>query len=129
MHRYLKHLSSDTEGAYVLAKRADRHHHNIVASPVKGIGEIRSFFHFFQEIGIILPDIGTAARIDESSKDELLKPTVDFFHRIVVHYALWFTEVRHQMGMDKALEILDATSAKSLGSGLRPAQHRAHLFR
>ena len=31
---------------------------------------------------------------------------VDMFTRIVVHYGLWFTEVRHQMGMEKALEVL-----------------------
>lgn len=62
-----------------------------------------------------MPDQHTATRIDDLSKDDLLKLTADFFHRIIVHYALWFTEVRRQMGMDKALEMLDAASAKSLG--------------
>ncbi|OGP63373.1 MAG: cytosolic protein [Deltaproteobacteria bacterium RBG_13_49_15] len=38
---------------------------------------------------------------------------LDMFHRIVVHYALWFTEIRHQMGMKKALELLTVASKKS----------------
>jgi hypothetical protein len=35
------------------------------------------------------------------------------FHRIIIHYALWFTEVKHQMGMEKALETLKSASVKS----------------
>ena len=27
---------------------------------------------------------------------------IDMFTRIVVHYGLWFNEVQHQMGMEKA---------------------------
>jgi hypothetical protein len=46
-------------------------------------------------------------RIDDLSKADLLKLVPDFLHRIIIHYALWFTEVRHQMGMPKALEMLD----------------------
>ncbi len=62
-----------------------------------------------------MTDLHTAARIDDLSQEDLIRLTADFFHRIIVHYALWFTEVRHQMGMDKALEMLDAASSKSLG--------------
>ncbi|KJS32722.1 MAG: cytosolic protein [Desulfatitalea sp. BRH_c12] len=54
-------------------------------------------------------------RIDDLSKDELLKVLPDFMHRIVIHYALWFTEVRHQMGMPKALEMLSAVFEKNMG--------------
>jgi len=38
---------------------------------------------------------------------------VDLFHRITMHHALWFTEVRHQMGNEKALEMLSSASKKS----------------
>ncbi len=38
---------------------------------------------------------------------------LDMFHRIIVHYALWFSEVKHQMGMEKALETLGSASEKS----------------
>lgn len=38
---------------------------------------------------------------------------VDMFHRITMHHALWFSEVRHQMGHEKALEMLSSASRKS----------------
>ncbi len=39
----------------------------------------------------------------------------DMFNRIVVHYALWFTEIRHQMGMEKALEALETATNRGVG--------------
>ena len=53
-------------------------------------------------------------RIEDLEDPDLVRLVGDMFHRIVVHYALWFTEVRHQMGMDKALEALDSASRRSL---------------
>ncbi len=47
-------------------------------------------------------------------KDEKARFIADMFNRIVVHYALWFTEVRHQMGMEKALEVLDRATERSV---------------
>lgn len=44
---------------------------------------------------------------DELDPEAGARMVMDLLHRIVVHYALWFTEVRHQMGMERALEILD----------------------
>ncbi len=38
---------------------------------------------------------------------------MDMFHRIIVHYALWFTEVRHQLGPEKALQALETASQRS----------------
>jgi hypothetical protein len=38
---------------------------------------------------------------------------LDMFHRIIIHYSLWFTEIRHQMGMEKALELLFSVFSKS----------------
>ncbi len=32
---------------------------------------------------------------------------IDFFHRTIMHHALWFAEVKHQLGHEKALAILD----------------------
>jgi hypothetical protein len=43
---------------------------------------------------------------------------MDLLHRIVIHYGLWFTEVRHQMGPEKALETLAAASGRSLENQL-----------
>lgn len=43
---------------------------------------------------------------NELSHLENGKFIVDLFHRITMHHALWFTEVRHQMGEERALEFL-----------------------
>ena len=37
---------------------------------------------------------------------ERAKLAMDMMHRIVMHHVLWYTEVRHQMGTEKALEAL-----------------------
>lgn len=54
-----------------------------------------------------------ANRLDELNHEETARYIVDLFHRIIVHHALWFSEVKHQMGMDKALEMLHVASRKS----------------
>jgi Family of unknown function (DUF6125) len=54
--------------------------------------------------------------LDKNLKARLI---VDMLTRIVVHYGFWFTEVRHQMGMDKALEVLEKATEKSLSIGLK----------
>ena len=41
------------------------------------------------------------------------KLVIDLFHRLVMHHALWFSEVKHQMGPDAAMETLWAVSEKS----------------
>ncbi len=38
---------------------------------------------------------------------EKAKLIVDFFHRSMMHHAMWYAEVQHQMGKEKALKILD----------------------
>ncbi|MCK5311432.1 MAG: cytosolic protein [Desulfobacteraceae bacterium] len=48
------------------------------------------------------------------SKEERSKFILNMFNRIIVHYSLWFTEVRHQMGMDKALEVLETATQRGL---------------
>ena len=60
-------------------------------------------------------------QFDISSADRSLKSKmlVDMFKRVVVHYGLWFTEIRHQMGMDKALEVLEKATDKSLAIGMQ----------
>ena len=56
------------------------------------------------------------AGLDKPMKTRLI---VDMLTRIAVHYGLWFTEVRHQMGMDKALEALEKATGKSISIGLK----------
>ena len=54
--------------------------------------------------------------LDKSLKAKLI---VDMVTRIAVHYGLWFTEVRHQMGMDKALDVLEKATGKSVSIGMK----------
>lgn len=49
-------------------------------------------------------DLGTA---------ELAALIVDLIHRLAVHQGLWFAEAERQLGMERALEILSASWAKS----------------
>ncbi len=56
----------------------------------------------------------TQGKIEDLSQEELSRLVLDMFHRIVVHYGLWFTEVRHQMGLDAALKALGAASERSV---------------
>ncbi len=52
--------------------------------------------------------------IDSLDHAEKARFVMDLFHRTLLHYAFWFLEVRHQMGMEKALATLHAASQRSL---------------
>jgi hypothetical protein len=58
----------------------------------------------------------TPLNLDKALKSKLI---VDMLTRIVVHYGLWFTEVRHQMGMEKALEVLEKATGKTISIGMK----------
>ncbi|HSO20415.1 MAG TPA: DUF6125 family protein [Desulfosarcina sp.] len=58
------------------------------------------------------PAVNTIEDLDQRQTARLF---MDILHRTIVHYALWFTEIRHQMGMEKALEALAAASERSIG--------------
>jgi len=53
--------------------------------------------------------------VEDLSREDTARLVMDMFHRIIIHYALWFTEVRHQMGMEKALDTLKIASDRSIG--------------
>ena len=50
----------------------------------------------------------------ELSREELVKLVPDLIHRIIVHYGMWFSEVRHQMGMQSALEVMGTAFDRSM---------------
>ena len=56
-----------------------------------------------------------ANRVEDLNQEDTARLVMDMFHRIIVHHALWFTEVRHQMGMQKALDTLKIASDRSIG--------------
>ena len=54
-------------------------------------------------------------QIEDLDHESTAKLIIDMFHRIIIHHALWFTEVRHQMGMEKALDTLKTAFDRSYG--------------
>ena len=44
--------------------------------------------------------------IEDLSKEDSISLIIDFFHRNMIHHAMWYAEVQHQMGREKALDIL-----------------------
>ena len=59
-----------------------------------------------------MPDI--VERADDLSRDQLVRLILDVIHRSILHYGLWFTEVRHQMGTARALKVLQTAYERSL---------------
>jgi len=59
------------------------------------------------------------------NREETARFIVDLMHRIIIHHGLWYAEVKHQMGADKALAMLEQASQKSLGIQLK---HLGSIF-
>jgi len=60
-----------------------------------------------------LPDVNQ--KVEDLDQEALVRLTVDMFHRLIVHYGMWFNEIKHQMGLEKAFEVARHASEKSLG--------------
>lgn len=58
------------------------------------------------------PTVNSMKDLNQEQKARLV---ADFFHRTVVHYGLWFAEVRHQLGLEKAIELLGGVFPRSSG--------------
>jgi hypothetical protein len=50
---------------------------------------------------------------EDLNHEDLARFALDMFHRIIVHYTLWLTEVEHQFGVPKALEIMEIAKKNS----------------
>jgi hypothetical protein len=57
--------------------------------------------------------------IEQLDNEEITRLIIDMLHRTIIHYGLWFTEVRHQLGTEKALDVLGTTFEKSLAIQLK----------
>ena len=51
----------------------------------------------------------------ELSHEENARLVIDFLHRAMMHHALWFSEVSHQLGREKSYEMLTAVTERSSG--------------
>lgn len=70
-------------------------------------------------------DTARADTARELDHRETARFVVDLFHRLILHHGLWFAEVKHQMGMDKALASLGRVMDRSLAIQM---QHLAELL-
>ncbi len=50
---------------------------------------------------------------EELSHEDNARLVIDYFHRTIMHHAMWYAEVQHQFGPDKAREILEVAYTKS----------------
>ena len=66
-----------------------------------------------------MPEYQAVQSVEDLQRPDRVRFLIDMFHRIIIHHALWFTEVRHQMGTEKAFEALQTASAKSIGIQLK----------
>ena len=60
-------------------------------------------------------DLNKVEKIEDLDHENTARLVLDMFHRIIIHYAFWFNEVKHQMGMEKALDILKNAFERSYG--------------
>jgi hypothetical protein len=52
---------------------------------------------------------------EDLSHEETARLSVDFLHRTMMHHAMWFAEVQHQLGREKAWEVLRTAYDRSYG--------------
>ena len=57
--------------------------------------------------------------IQDLDPKALARLVVDMLQRLILHHGLWFYEVKHQMGLEKAFEIYSRASETSLGIQLK----------
>lgn len=52
-------------------------------------------------------------RAEDMDSRQLAEFTLDLLHRMIVHHTLWFREVEHQLGFERALEVMDEAWART----------------
>lgn len=52
-------------------------------------------------------------RLEDLSQEDLARYILDMSHRMNVHHTLWFRETEHQLGMQRALDMLEEVNEKS----------------
>jgi hypothetical protein len=59
------------------------------------------------------------AGFGDLGREGTVRLILDFFHRTAMHHAMWFTEVRHQLGREKAWPILKNAWERSYSIQMR----------
>ena len=53
--------------------------------------------------------------IENLDQEALARLAIDMFQRLALHYGMWFNEVKHQVGLERAYEMFREASRNSLG--------------
>ncbi|MGM0453637.1 MAG: DUF6125 family protein [Thermodesulfobacteriota bacterium] len=51
-------------------------------------------------------------KVDDLSQEDLARYVLSMAQRMILHYALWFTEIRHQMGLERAMDAMESATEK-----------------
>ena len=57
--------------------------------------------------------IKIAEKPEDLSQKDMARLVIDMFYRTMVHHTLWFSEVEHQLGLPKALEMMKVARENS----------------
>ena len=52
---------------------------------------------------------------------------IDMFHRMTVHHTLWFRETEHQLGFEKALNVMDYAWKQTRKAAVRRLAAQFHF--
>jgi len=52
---------------------------------------------------------------EDLNHEETARLVIDYIHRMLMHHAMWYAEVRHQLGWDKAEQVLTKAYERSYG--------------
>jgi hypothetical protein len=56
---------------------------------------------------------------EDLNHEDTARLIMDFFHRTMIHHAMWFSEVQHQLGREKAWDILKTAYERSYDIQMR----------
>lgn len=57
--------------------------------------------------------------IEDLDQEALVRLAMDLLQRLALHHGMWFNEVKHQMGLEKAFEMYSRASDTSMGIQLK----------
>lgn len=52
-------------------------------------------------------------QLEDLSQEDLARFILSMIHRMNIHHTLWFRETEHQLGMERALDILEQVTQQS----------------
>jgi len=67
------------------------------------------------------------ARAEGMTAEERAAFIMDMFHRMIVHHTLWFREVEHQLGFEKALSVMDYAWSQTKKNSIRRLAAEFHF--